>query len=331
MQRAASAVLSLVLTSIATGVQPRQVVTAPVAEGRRANTVRESRSAAVLRDGTEWALHPCPARDEPSCIAVTRLTNDEVKPFIAADFLPGMPGGTIPIGKGGQIYSVASLDNGQYAVSLGWNDGKASHNAVVFVTFADKDHPTIDRVVELPGVRAIVGATQGRVLAATVNALIPGGGPRLTLLDNDGKIVKQWLTGDRKTTTDATRAANEVRLQEVTPGRYAFFDPADLTIRFLELSTLEVRSSVVLNDDLAGQTIRDIYIAPNKTTALVTIGKIDGRYRTAVNVYGPDGNVIGRWMSDNPWQTVVHRGHVFTGTIVKDDVTTETVDLSGIE
>ena len=313
------------------GLQPRHFTTASVPEGRHADTVRKARSAFVLSDGSEWALRPCPARDEPSCIAIARFSKDEVKPFIAADFLPGMPGGTIPIGKGGQIYSIASLDDGRKAVSLGWNDGKESHNAVVFLTFADEDRPTIDRVAELPGVRAIVGATHARVLAATVNAQIPGGGPRLTLLDGDGRIVKQWLDGDRPTAAEAVRAANGIRLQEVTPGRYAVFDPDDSSIRFLDLATGQFRSPVILNDDLSGQTIRDIYIAPNSSSAVVTTGKIDGRYRTAIHVYGADGNIIGRWTSDHPWQTVVHRGHVFTGTVVKDDVSTETVDLPGIE
>lgn len=329
MQGAVSAILVLFATTGA--LQPRQLTMNNVSDAKHVHTIRESHAAMALNDGSEWMFHPCPAKDEPSCMAVTRLTNGEAKPFIAADFLPGPAGATIPIGKGGQIYSITDLDDGRKVVSLGWNDGKDSHNALVYVTFSDRDHPTIDRVVEMRGVRAIVGATQGRVLAATMDALIPGGGPRLTLLDGAGKIVKQWLPGDYRTPPEAARAANDVRLQEVIPGRYAFFDPSDLSVRILDLPTMTFRSAMAINDDLSGQSIRDFYIAPNNVMAFVTTGRIDGRFRTSIHVYAPDGNVVGKWTGENPWQTVVHHGHVFTGTIVKDDVTTETVDLSEIE
>lgn len=331
MQRTVFGLLALLLLAAPSApLKPHGFVRDDVADERRASTLRESHGALALSDGSEWALHPCGARQEPSCVAVTRFAGGKQKAFIAADFLPNMPGGTIPIGKGGQIYSVAGLEDGQTAFSVGWNDGRDSHNAVVVVTFTN-DHPVINRIVELPGVRAIVGATQGRILAVTTNALIPGGGPRLTLLDKQGKILHQWLDGGEQSVAGAVRVANDIRLQQVVPDRYAVFDPSDMTIRILDLSSMTFRATTVLNDDLAGQSVRDAYTSPNNVTAVVTVGPIAGRHRTAINLYGPDGAVVGRWFSEDPWQTVLHHGHVFTGVVVKDSVTTETVDLPGIE
>src|SRR6266852_2579403 len=126
MKRVATAVV-LSLTLIAASpfsLQPRRHSLDPVNDVRRADLLSEAHSMVALSDGSEWAFHPCPARSEKSCIAATRIAKGEQTVFLAADFLPNMPGGTIPIGAGGQIYSVANLDGGAIAVSLGWNDGR---------------------------------------------------------------------------------------------------------------------------------------------------------------------------------------------------------------
>jgi hypothetical protein len=336
MKKLVTAVV-LFLTLIAASpnsLQPKRHSLDAVSDDHRADLLRDAHLMVALGDGSEWAFHSCPARAEKSCIAVTRIAKGEQTVFLAADFLPNMPGGTIPIGAGGQIYSVANLNGGGVAVSLGWNDGRDSHNAVVFAS-PKNDRYSIDRVVEFPTVRAIVPGPRGTVLAITSDSSLAGGGPQLTLVDSNGHTLGQWFEGDRsRSAVRAAQGANDLRLEQVAPGRFALFNPSDMTLRVFDLSenaSLTMHSTAVINDDLAGQTIRDVHTSPNGATAIVGVGKIDGEYRTSVNLYSSTGALTGRWFSDSPWHNVDHRGQVFKGIIVRDDVRTETVEFAELQ
>jgi uncharacterized protein YodC (DUF2158 family) len=337
------------------GLQPAQHSFERIEDSRRIMLFRQSRSSQTLSDGTEWVTHPCPARKEPGCIAVTRLLNGKATTFLAADFLPGAPGHTVPIGSGGQVYSVAALDDGTQAVSLGWNDGHDSHNAIVFLV-STGDRYTSARVVELPCVRAIAAGPDGTVLAITSNASVRGGGPRLTLLDSQGTILGSWFDGDPSATpAQAARLASSLRLEKIASGRYTFFDPAVALLRVFNIdgtnpstramnlpnfvqarkgaasAAMTPLAAISLNDDLTGQFVLDVHTTPHLVTSVTTVGSIDGQPRTRVTLYDTNGGVSGRWVSEHPWRHAEHHGNVLTGVVDRDDLWTESVTFRELE
>lgn len=312
----------------------------------------------MFRDGTEWIIHALRGpKEEKSSIAVTRFLPDgSLRHFFATDWLPK---GTVPIGRIGQVYGVAELTTpGLMAVSLGWNDG-ASHNAIVIASRTKNDTYVTQRIIELPGVAAIIGGPSDTIVAATSDAT-RAATPLLTVFDSRGRILRELLPalpGFDKVA--CFRNSRRAFIQRVGDSDFAVYDDIQGAVHFIRLQmsadlrrfnaadapfwvktagsapfTTRLVDSWVLfvgspETPLSQRNVVDVHARPSGDATVTRVGvDLAGHPSTVITVYRHGGGAQ-IWTSPTPWQAARREPGKpgITGIIVRDSVELESLEL----
>jgi hypothetical protein len=314
-------------------VQPRMLDTA-VESPRKAQVLRTARAAFVLSDGSEWITHPAPAQREPNAVAVSRFAPDgSVRVFLVSDWLPK---GSIPRGWCGQVYGVTLLTDGRVAVSAGWTDGRESHNGIFILRALEDGSYTSDKLIELPGVSDISGGPRNTILAVTDNPSLPGGGPLLTLLNAEGRLIGHLFDEDRPmSASEASQNAMKARLQRLGEHGFALYDPAadlvrvfDVVVRGTEATVTPLRQ-IFIGDDVtvAHAPVLGIHGDGNGDIVVVRVGRIGGTPGTQLTIYGRDGAVKEAVTLQRPWQLMLRETGRVRGVLLKDRVVLDTIGI----
>lgn len=263
---------------------------------RKARVLGDARAAFTLDDGSQWITHGAPALREPGAIAVTRFGPDgSARAFIVSDWLPK---GSIPIGWCGQVYGVALLDDGRVAVSAGWTDGRSSHNGIFVLRTGPDGGYTSERLIEVPGVARLVGASRNTILAVTTDATRRGGGPLLTLFDTTGRKFGTLFDHDRPISVpEAVQNAAKARLLKVGQDLFAFYDPFVESVIVFEMKVGENdalvsgRRTIFIGDDAstADLPVLGIDVSEDGDILVARVGMVRGTPATQLTLYGMDG------------------------------------------
>lgn len=310
----------------------------PVASPRKAKVLADARAAFSLPDGSQWITHGTWAEREPGAIGVTRFGADgSERLFLLSDFLPQ---GSIPRGRVGQIYGVATLDDRRVAVSGGWTDGRESHNAIVILRPRHDGSYETERVNEVPGVRQIVAAPRNTVLAVTTDATARDGGPLLTLYDTAGRVRARLGPGKGSkfsSAAEAARNASNAHLRRVTDTLFACYDPAaqEVAVFAVDVREDEVivtgRNVPFVGDDASTAHLPVIGIEafPNGDVLVARTGAIAGRVGTQLTVYAASGPhaVKQSIFLDRPWNQMLRENGRIHGVVRRGGIALDPVGL----
>jgi hypothetical protein len=313
-------------------IEPNRKLEAVDSE-RKARVLRDARGTFALEDGSQWITHSVPAKGEPSAIGVTRFGPDgSARVFLVSDWLPK---GAIPRGRCGQVFSVALLNDGRVAVSAGWNDGD-SHNAVFVLRGLDDGRYATVKVIELPGVRQIAGGPGDTFVAVTSNASILGGGPMLTIIDTDGKILGGFFDGDPiLNISRAVQNASAACLQRLGESRYALYDQSTEFIRVFDVglegtrANVATRTTIFIGDDPAGAELRVLGMKALADGDLLVarMGFIRGRAGTQLTIYDTNGGLKQSSVLEQPWNFMLQEHDRIRGVVMRDGVSLDTVNI----
>lgn len=329
--RKSAVILTLLFTTSALAARldapSRRTVFDPVESPRKAKVLRDALAAFTLSDGSQWVTHFVPAAREPGAIGVTRFGADgSAHVFLVSDWLPR---GSIPRGWCGQVYGVGLLDDGRVIASAGWTDGRNSHNGIFILRPGEDGRYVTDKLIEVPGVRHVVGGPRNTILAVTFDANLRGGGPLFTLYASDsGKRVGTLILAQDQSPVEAAQKAGNARLQRINAQTFAAYEP---TVELVYVFDLEVVASetilsprrvLFVGDDAVTVSAPVVGIEAWEDGDLLVArsGRVRGTVGTQLTIYGRDHSVRQSLTLDRPWHLMLREESRILGVVRRREV-----------
>jgi hypothetical protein len=315
---AASLVIAANAFAVRLEVAPETALT-PVDSPRQAEALRNAIGVFRLPDRSLWVTRLKPSALDPSAMPVTRFAADSsVKEFFLSEWLPK---GTLANDHGGQVRAVTQLDDGRVVVSGGWNDGKASYNAVFILRARDDGHYETEKVIRMPGVSGIAAIGGNSIVAVTDDAMRRG--PLLTLVNTEGQRRGILASDPAMSAIAAAQNASSGRLQRVGESSIAFYNPSEQKIYLIELNAsskddvVAEKRVVSIGGDAALASLRvvGIDIAKDGDVIVARVGPLDGAFGTHLTIYGADDKVKKTVTVDRPWNHMLREEGRLQGVV----------------
>lgn len=293
----------------------------PIDSARKVEALRNAIGVFRLPDGSLWVTRLAPSAQDPSAMPVTRFAADHsVTEFFLSQWLPK---GTLPNDRGGQVRAVTQLDDRRLAVSGGWNDGNASHNAVFILRPCADGSYEPEKVIRMPGVSAIAAIGGNSIVAVTDDTMRRDHGPLLTLLDTAGRRRGILPNDPAMSVMAAVQNASSARLQRVGDNSIAFYNPAEQQVHVLEFNTsakddpVVAKRAVSIGGDaaLAKLNVVGFDVAEDGDLVIARVGRLGETIGTHLTVYGRDNRAKQTVTVDRPWNHMLREKGRLQGVV----------------